>query len=563
MSRVWELKPDPPLNYGGTHVGNFPILAKLLYNRQVEDDRVENFLFPDYELLHDPFDFVQMQKAVDRIALAIERSEKIVIYSDYDADAVTASAVLIQAFRVLGVEAESYIPNRFTEGYGLNVGAFQDFLVKGVNLVITVDTGTNAVEVANWCVVNGLDLIITDHHEITDSIPEAYALINPKNPQDRYPDKQITGVGVAFKLASALFETFRTKGLTGLPEGWEKWLLDLVAIGTIADCHDLSKENRILVSYGLKVLAKTRWPGLKAMLNRIGVSKISSETVAYALAPRINAAGRLEHAGLALNALIANDIKTAKILTEQLESLNAKRKVLTERILSEAREMAYLKQDREVLVLSHESWHKGLVGIVAGRLSQEFCRPVVVLEKGEKEATGSVRSFGNFNTVEALKFSQEYLVRFGGHKEAAGLTLLSEHIDAFQARLLEYPQMDAQNSEIPLVLDAELEHKEINFETLQIIDRLEPYGAGNPMPKFLVKEARLEQFKIIGKTQSHLQAGFVLGGKRIEAVGFGLGYWSKRLELSRYYDLAVELMSETWQGKSKLKLRILDIRPFV
>ncbi|MDE2312464.1 MAG: DHH family phosphoesterase, partial [Patescibacteria group bacterium] len=328
------------------------VLAQLLYNRGLREQRqIEDFLRPRYEKLHDPFLFKDMGKAVDRIWAALERGEKIVIYGDYDADAVTANAVLQQAFRYLGVAVDSYIPDRFSEGYGVNIEALQNIINNGPGVIITVDCGTNSTDAADFCRQRGTDLIITDHHEVIGELPKAYALINPKNAGDAYPDSNITGVGVAFKLASALLCDQRAKSRAPkYVQGYEKWLLDLVAIGTVADCHSLLGENRLLVSYGLQVLPKTRWAGLRALAAVAGLDFGQKPPDAYALgfviAPRLNAAGRLEHANIALHLLLEQDAATAQQKATALEAINRRRRDVTQQVLSEAREQALRYQDR-------------------------------------------------------------------------------------------------------------------------------------------------------------------------------------------------------------------------
>ncbi|HMQ01872.1 MAG TPA: DHH family phosphoesterase, partial [Candidatus Doudnabacteria bacterium] len=332
MAKHWQIKPVVPQGI----LEMFPELSslqvQLLHNLGLSDpDRADWFLNPDYHNLYDPFLFTQMQSAIERTWQAIERKEKILIYGDYDADAVTANALLTRTFQYLGVEVESYIPDRFTEGYGLNLEAFQKIKERGVRVVITVDCGTNSVAEALYCKQNGIDLIITDHHEITGAIPESYTLINPKNPEEVYPDKQITGVGVAYKFAKALLSNHELvmaqRGVSAedhIPE-WDKWLLDLVAIGTVADCHSLLGENRILVKFGLKVLQKTRWLGLRLLMENAGIDlnkKVpDSVTLGFIIAPRINAAGRLEHADIALQLLTTTDYAEAIDLANRIEEI--------------------------------------------------------------------------------------------------------------------------------------------------------------------------------------------------------------------------------------------------
>lgn len=561
----WKLKEKVTEAFREQNPTLSGLQAQLLWNRGIVDpDTLAFFLDPKYEQLHDPFLFRDMKKAVARIWKAIDDGEQMVVYSDYDADAITAAAVLSQTFRYLHVACSNYIPDRFTEGYGLNISAFEQLKEQGVSVVITVDCGTNSVEIAEFCKENGIDLIITDHHEITGNVPDSFALINPKNPADTYPYPQITGVGVAYKLAKALLadiESVRRKVPSHI-EGWDKWLLDLVAIGTVADCHSLIGENRILVACGLKVLAKTKWPGLKELLLLAGVQQIDSETLGFILAPRINAAGRLEHASLALDCLIAEDVISAKTLADRLEKTNERRKALTARILSEAREVAEKNQDRKVLVLAHASWHKGLVGIVAGKLAGEYARPVVVLEQGELEATGSVRSFGSFNTVEALKSAEDTLLRFGGHKEAAGLTLLSTKIEAFREKMLLYAENVGgevgENRE--LLLETELTADEISLSSIKEISALEPFGSDNEKPVFAIRNAKPVSLRKIGKDKSHLQGKFQIGNRFVDAIGFGKGYLVDSLSLEVPLSLAVELLLDTWNGASRVKLRIVDVK---
>ncbi len=567
MSKIWKLKKNTENTEKVEIPGLSPLLSQLLLNREIlGTENVYNFLNPDFEKQFDPYLFRDMEISVSRIWKAINEDETIAVYGDYDCDAVTASSVLFQVFKYLNVKIINYIPDRFEEGYGLNIPAFQNFKKQGVSIVITVDCGTNSVDVAKYCKEVGIDLIITDHHEITGDVPKAFSLINPKNPDDTYPEHQITGVGVAYKLARALLLRVDEveKRVTNPVKDWDKWLLDLVAIGTVADCHSLVGENRILVSFGLKVLLKTRWPGLRALLNLIPESgKLNSETLGFAIAPRINAAGRLKHANLALECLIEENPEKATLLANELEKINDKRKEMTARILSEAREMAELYQDRKVLVLAHESWHKGLVGIVAGKLTEEYAKPVVVLEKGDREATGSVRSYGNFNTVGALKYAHSELLKYGGHKEAAGLTLNSDNIDNFWHKLLAFadeestePKEDSPELELEMILS----ENEVNLSTVSEIKRLEPFGSGNPLPRFLIEDAIVATTKLIGKDQTHLAGTFQLGERLVEAVGFGLGYMQGKLQVGQKVSLAVELIEDFWLGRRKLKLRILDVK---
>lgn len=572
MTKQWLFPPTVPTEYLEQFPEQNRLILQLLYNREVNPNNVEHFLQPEYANLYSPFLFQEMEKAVARVWEAVEKKQKIYIYGDYDADAVTANAVLQQTFRYLGVEPFSYIPDRFSEGYGLNVGAFEKLKEKGVELIITVDCGTNSVAEAEFCKANGIDLIITDHHEITGAKPDAFALVNPKNPDDLYPDSQITGVGVAYKLAVALLSN-QTKvcQAKGIPEEdyvpeWDKWLLDLVAIGTVADVHSLLGENRILVRFGLKVLTKTKWIGLRQLMDNAGIDRahdvIDTRTLGFVIAPRINAAGRLEHADIALNLLTSTDFAESIELSNQLEGINRRRKDMTARIVSEAKTEAELILDRKVLLLASENWPKGLVGIVAGKLVDQYKRPVLVLEKGEKESTGSARSFGDFNIVECLKVNSHLLLKYGGHKQAAGLTVASENLEALYTEILRFADSQPINEDKTdiLQLEAELLPEDIKMETAEDIARLEPYGEGNRVPGFMVKNVELVNFRLVGATQKHIQLQVRVGETPLECIGFNFGYIANRLTAGVKLELAGELLTDSWQGMKKLKLKLLDIK---
>ncbi len=572
MTKSWQIKPPVPKEITEKFPELRSLVLQLLFNRGITSpERVDSFLNPDYHNLYDPYLFFDMQIAVDRIWQAIENKEKILIYGDYDADAVTANAVLQQTFRYLGVDVLSYVPDRFTEGYGLNIEAFEKIKALGVNVVITVDCGTNSIDETEFCKKNNIDLIITDHHEITGAKPEPFALINPKNPDEQYPDEQITGVGVAYKLAKALLmqteKVIVQKQIDAEdynPE-WDKWLLDLVAIGTVADCHSLMGENRILVKFGLKVLQKTKWMGLRQLMENaeIDLTKTApdSQTLGFTIAPRINAAGRLEHADVALALLTTQDFAEAITLANRLEEINRRRRDLTNRIVSEAREQAEMLGDRKVLLLYSDGWAKGLVGIVAGRIADQYHRPTIILEKGETESTGSARiGSADFNIVECLKFAKEHLVKFGGHKQAAGMTVKTSELDAFYNAILKYADENPSHAGPPVLeIDAELQEQDLTMTAYDEVLALEPYGVGNTRPIFTINEAQVLSFKAVGDTQQHLQIKLMVGDCMLDTIGFSMGYLALRLDPGKEVSVAGELMVDTWNGTKKLKMRLLDV----
>ena len=562
MSKIWKIKPRE-------HRG---LIDQLLENRGVDSkdkEDVENFLRPDYSKVHDPFLFEQMAIATERVWRAIEDKEKIYIYSDYDADAITASAVVYRGLNALGVTPGIYIPDRFSEGYGLNLAAFEKIKADGATVVITVDCGTNSVEEAKFCKENGIDLIITDHHEVTAELPDAYALINPKRPGEKYPYHELTGVGVAYKFIAALYSD-RTHHQ--LPEGYEKWLLDLVAIGTVADCHSLLGENRILVSYGIQVLRKTKWPGLRTLLQLAGVESkdIVARTLGFVLAPRINAAGRLEHASGAFDLLVADDIAQSSVLASALDAVNKRRQLLTETVMSEAKAQIELISDKKILLVAGTDWPKGVVGLVAGKLAEEYQRPVLAMNKEDEFCTGSARSTPDFNIVDALIYSKDYLVKFGGHAAAAGFTLRTEHLDKFYDQLLKFQEL--QNSELNdsdkdkiqekfIEAEAEVFPEELTLQVTKDIESLEPFGQDNNRPKLVIRNVLLEKMNAVGKDKQHIQLSINAGGKTIKGIAFSASRMFQPFKLGDRVDLFFETMVDSWQDMESLKIRVVDIKP--
>ena len=554
MRRVWKQR----IAEGGS------ILEKLMLVRGLAGENdVSRFLDPQYSDCHDPFVLKDMAAATNRIASAIKDNEKITVYADYDADAVTAAAVLLRYFESLGyANVDYYIPDRFSEGYGMNPDAVKIMHERGTALVITVDCGINAFESVNAAKALGLDVIITDHHQLTGGIPNAIAVINPHRPDDEYPFKHLTGVGVAFKLTQALIFKFKNQNSKiKVMEGFEKWLLDLVAIGTVADCQSLLGENRILVKWGMLVMQKSRWIGLKKLMRLAGIdgAEIDSYKIGFIIAPRINAAGRMEHAAAALQLLLTNDETVAEALAQKLEDLNRLRQQQTERILSEAREQVTLISEHKILLAAGEGWHKGIVGLVAGKLTEEFHRPVLVMDKTELEATGSARSVGSFNIIKAISQSKEILTHYGGHPQAAGFTLRSEHIEVFRKNLLDYAETALSDDDLSPVLlyDGEIASSQVTVEFIEFISRFEPTGIGNPKPRFRIDDRGVESVSIVGQNGKHLRLGIAGFG----CIGFNLGFWSEKLRAGERIDIICEPQFNEWKGEKKIQLKINDLMP--
>ena len=441
------------------------------------------FLNPSYDVKHDPFLLPDMQAAVDRLVLARQNQERITIYGDYDIDGLTATTVLIDAFKSFGFEhVDAFIPNRFVEGYGLTVDAIDRIADSGAQLVVTVDCGSLSHEPITRANERGMDVIVTDHHNVADVQPPAVAVINPKRPDHEYPFIDLAGVGVAFKLVQAL----QTR-LDGLAPGQEKWLLDLVALGTVCDVVTLVDENRTNVFWGLKVLSKTKRPGLKALMavSRVEPHSVNARSLGFGLGPRMNAAGRLETAQIALDMLTATDGMAALEKAQELDALNSARRADQDAIFKSAITQAETYADDAVLVVSHADWNHGIVGIVAAKLLERFHKPTFVLQEMGEESKGSARSYGDFSAADSIKSASDIITKGGGHKLAAGVTLPTTNIPAFRERVNKhYRDMKLKNQAALLLpkADGEANLAAVDEQLVDLLGSLEPFGNGNPQP---------------------------------------------------------------------------------
>lgn len=464
------------------------------------------FLSPDYSKKHDPFLLPDMKAAVDRLVKAHKKQEKITIYGDYDIDGLTATTLLLDAFKSFGFEhVKAFIPNRFVEGYGLTVDAIERIAADGAELIITVDCGSlshKEIERANEL---GVDVIVTDHHNVAETPPPAIATINPKRTDHTYPFIDLAGVGVAFKLVQAL----QTK-LKGLPEGQEKWLLDLVALGTVCDVVTLVDENRVNVFYGLKVLAQTRRPGLKALMAVVGVEPraVNARSLGFALGPRMNAAGRLETAEYALNLLTSTDGMAALNIARQLDTMNKARRAEQDQIFKEAIIQAEERMNDPVLVVSSEGWNHGIVGIVAAKLLEKYQKPTYVLAEMGEESKGSARSYGDFSAADAIRAAEDLITKGGGHKLAAGVTLPTKNIDAFRKKVNDFYKEQKLKDQASLLLpqaDTDADIVELTEALVDAIAALEPFGMGNPQPILRTTELLVMDQRKMGDSSQHVK----------------------------------------------------------
>ena len=468
----------------------------------------ESFLRPDYMAMkHDPFLLPDMEKAVARLKQAWKQGEKIVIYGDYDIDGLSATALLLDAFGKFGFkDVDAFIPNRFVEGYGMTMGAVDKVRDMGADLIVTVDTGSLCHAEIEYASSLGIDTVVTDHHNVAETPPPSVAAVNPKFSGHTYPFRDLCGAGVAFKLVQAL----QTE-LDGLPDGYEKWLLDLVALGTVCDIVTLADENRANVYWGLEVLKKQQRPGLKALMAVAGIEpeQVNARHLGFGLGPRMNAAGRLETAQHALDMLIARDGLAALEASEKLEELNIKRRSIQDAIFEEACVQAEGLVNDRVLVVSSGGWNHGVIGIVASKLVEKYKKPVFIIGERGEEATGSARSFGDFSAADAVRAVDDIIIKGGGHGAAAGVTLATERINDFRRRVNEfYDSLQLTNQERYLLPRADVEiddFSEIDEELVANLAKMEPFGNGNPEPVLKITRASVLSMRRMGADGQHVK----------------------------------------------------------
>lgn len=540
-----------------------PALVRDLLRKRglAEEAELQRFLRPDYlHDLTDPYLMKGVEAAARRIAEAAAKQQKVAVYGDYDVDGIAATALMAEVLEMQGLSPVCYVPDRYEEGYGLHTEALKKLKNEGVDLVVTVDCGIASVDEARWAKSNGLDLIITDHHEIPAQLPAA-TVINPKQPGDRYPFKELAGVGVAFTLARGL------QKLTAIPEkGHEKWLLDLVALGTICDVMPLLGENRVLAKFGLLVLSKTRRRGLVALAQSAGVdlARTKAYHLGFVFGPRLNAAGRLEHANLSLELVMTKDPIEAQQMAFQLEELNAQRQLEQQRITEEAEAQAATQADDPVLIMADPGWSHGVVGIVASKLAEKHHKPALVLQVMGDNAKGSGRSAGGYNLIEGLRSAEHLFTRLGGHHHAAGFTLPAASLPALRQALAEHYRAAAGTLNPRALREAELELEDISELDCQLysaIEMLEPFGSGNPQPTFGASKLKVVSVEAVGKRKNHLKLKLAgESGAIHEGIGFNLAEKYPNLKSGQLIDIVFFLEQNQFNGRSQLQLVILQIQ---
>ncbi len=521
------------------------------------------FLQPDYTAVkHNPFLLPDMKKAVARLKQAREQGEKIVIYGDYDIDGLSATALLLDAFGKFGFkDVDAFIPNRFVEGYGMTMGAVDKVYDMGADLIVTVDTGSLCHAEIEYASSLGIDVVVTDHHNVAETPPPSVAAVNPKFSGHTYPFRDLCGAGVAFKLVQAL----QTE-LDGLPDGYEKWLLDLVALGTVCDIVTLADENRANVYWGLEVLKKQQRPGLKALMMVAGVEpeQVNARHLGFGLGPRMNAAGRLETAQHALDMLTARDGLAALEASEKLEELNVKRRSIQDEIFEEACQQADEMSDDRVLVVSSDGWNHGVIGIVASKLVEKYKKPVFIIGERGEEATGSARSFGDFSAADAVRAADDIIIKGGGHGAAAGVTLATEKIGDFRQRVNEfYDSLQLTNQERYLLPRADVkidDFSEINEELVANLAKMEPFGNGNPEPVVKITTAIVLSARRMGADGQHVKLALRdKNGKVLQMLAFNAPeefFREPGDEVAAWFQPTIN----EWQGVRTVEGRLLHVQ---
>ncbi len=544
------------------------LLDLLLTNRGIPIKERERFLNPSFEKdLYDPYLMKDMDKVCVRIFEAVEAKEKILIYSDYDCDGIPASVIMHDFFNKIGYENFTiYIPDRHDEGYGLHLDAIEEFIKDEIKLLITFDLGITAVEEVALAQASGIDVIITDHHLPKIDTPRAYAILNPKQVGCMYPDKMLCGAGIAFKLIQALIIKYGE--YWNISKGWEKWLLDMAGVATLADQVPLLDENRVLAFYGLKVLQRGRRPGLVELFKKasVDITKLNEEDVTFTLAPRINAASRMASPMMAFEMLAAVDLAQAKASADNLSKINDERKVIVAHMMKEVKKILSKREEKKVIVIGNPTWRIGVLGIIASKIVEEYKRPVFVWgSDGSDELKGSCRSWGNINLVEIMtSLPENSLMGFGGHAGAGGFSVSHDEIHFLEERILKVYGEDREIEECALDdgVEAIISIDDITNENYNVIEKLAPYGVGNPKPKFLFKELPVHAIKEFGKEKNHLELSFLNSkGKIIKAIAFfkTRESFTNLISVGERINIVATFEKSTFAGRTELRLRIVDI----
>ena len=531
------------------------LLAKILVSRNIKnDEEIEVFLNPKRDSFYDPYLMPDMDKAVDRIINAIENKEKITIYGDYDVDGITSTTVMEKFLIERGANVTHYIPNRLDEGYGLNKEAIEKISNDGTKLIVTVDCGITSINEVEYGKSLGLDIIITDHHEPGDEIPSAIAVVDAKRNDNTYPFRELAGVGVSFKTIQAISIKL------GLDEKEYLKYLDIVSIGTIADVVPLINENRTITKLGLKLVEVTKNIGLRELINVTGYGKVDSNMVAFGIAPRINACGRMGKEQEALNLFLTDNIEEAKEIAERLNKYNSERQNIEKEIFEEAKEIAEKEKDKSVLVLGKEGWHHGVIGIVSSKITDMYFKPSILIGFDGDEGKGSGRSIPGFDLHEALISCSAGLDKCGGHEMVVGLSLKKENFENFKEEFEKYACNTNLCDIIPIInIDEEAKLNELNIEVIKQFNLLEPYGEANRKPIFLLKNLKIESIRTLSEGK-HIKLTLTDNNYYIDAIGFNLGMLADDYKIGEKIDVVGSLEINEYNGNQNMQINLKDIR---
>ena len=532
------------------------LLAKILVNRNlIKKEDIDLFLKPTRYDFHNPYLMPDMALAVDRIIKAINNKEKILIYGDYDVDGITSITVVKNFLLERGANVTQYIPNRLNEGYGLNKDAIKKISDDAVNLIITVDCGISEIEEVDYANSLGLEVIVTDHHEVGEVLPNAIAVVDAKRKDSTYPFRELAGVGVGFKLIQAIAQRLE------LEEKEYLKYLDIVCIGTISDIVPLVDENRVIAKLGLKLVEVTKNVGLKALLEASGYKKIDSFTVSFGLAPRINACGRMGKEKEALNLFLTQDENEAKKIALSLNEYNKERQDIEKRIYEDAvNKIEKSEKNKQVLVLGSENWHHGVIGIVASKITDLYFKPSILICFEEDEGKGSGRSIPGFDLYESLTNCSENLEKFGGHFMAVGVTLKKENFEKFKEEFEKYAQNSNICDIIPIIkIDEEITLEDINIKAVEELNMLEPFGEANKMPLFMYKNLKIHSIRTLSEGK-HIKLTLKDNNFYIDSIGFNLGHLAEEYQIGDKVDVVGSLEINRFNGRESVQINLKDLR---
>lgn len=575
MDKKWVVKPSAPAEFKSEFPELHPIVLDLLHDRNIIDEKaIEQFMNPRYEEdVLDPFLFDQMEVAVKRVFDAIAAQERIVIHGDYDADGLSGAVILSTTLKKLGAtDVDVFLPHREKDGYGINTNTINMLHQENTRLIITCDCGISNIEEIKEAKALGMDVIVTDHHETKPELPPCI-ILHPKVPGETYPFKDLAGGGVAFKLAQALLRTEAKENPEKEQEneGFEKWLLDMVAIASVADMVPLVGENRALVKYGLIVLQRAKRPGMYAILQQAGVIKygkvpeMGTYHIGFVIGPRMNAAGRMAHANEAYVTLMAESEEEANRLAEGLERTNRERRKLTDGIFKQAiNQIGPVSEDPEVLIARDKDWPMGVVGLIAGRVMEKYHRPVFILSEFDGKIAGSGRSIEGFDCTEALNRAKDLMLKYGGHPRACGFTIAdNDHYPELVQRFNAYARESLTKEDLvpKLELDAELKIDQITWEFFDELEQMKPFGQGNPEPLFVSFGAEVVECDGVGQEKNHLRLSVTHDGKTIrKGIAFKKKYWVDNLIPGKKIDLVYTIEVNEWNGNRELQLMVKELR---